>query len=156
MLHIGAIVQAAALEVQRPVFFAIAMIIGAYLPLLTLTRIEGLLFRPMALTLVFALIGSLVFALFVVPVLATFFFRRGYREWENPLLRWFRPVYADLLSGLLRLRWLVVGAVVAIVGGILVTVVPRLGTEFLPYMDEGVIWVRANFPEGTSLQQTAQ
>jgi len=126
------------------------------LPLLTLTRIEGLLFRPMALTLVFALIGALLFALFVVPVLATFFFRRGYREWENPLLRWFRPVYADLLGGLLRLRWLVVGAVVAIVGGILLTVVPRLGTEFLPYMDEGVVWVRANFPEGTSLQQTAQ
>src|SRR6185369_15732492 len=62
-LHIRAIVQAAAMEVQRPVFFAIAMIIGAYLPLLTLTRIEGLLFRPMALTLVFALIGALLFAL---------------------------------------------------------------------------------------------
>src|SRR5256712_12306968 len=103
MLHIGAIVQAAALEVQRPVFFAIAMIIGAYLPLLTLTRIEGLLFRPMALTLVFALIGALLFALFVVPVLASFFFRRGYLEWENPLLRWSRPRYAALLRKLLQI-----------------------------------------------------
>ena len=85
---------AAALEVERPVFFSVLMIIGAYLPLLSLTSIEGLLFRPMALTLVFALVGALFFALFVVPVLATFLFRRGYREWENPLLRWFRPVYA--------------------------------------------------------------
>ncbi|HJY81086.1 MAG TPA: CusA/CzcA family heavy metal efflux RND transporter, partial [Candidatus Binatia bacterium] len=149
-------VLAAALEVERPVFFSILMIIGAFLPLLTLTRIEGLLFRPMALTLVFALIGALLFALVVVPVLATVFFRHGYQEWENPLLRWFRPVYARLLTGLLRVRWGVVVAAVTLLGGVFVIIVPRLGTEFLPYMDEGVIWVRANFPEGTSLQQTAQ
>ena len=93
-------VLAAALEVERPVFFSVLMIIGAYLPLLSLTSIEGLLFRPMALTLVFALMGALFFALFVVPVLATFLFRHGYREWENPLLRWFRPVYAAILRGL--------------------------------------------------------
>ena len=93
---------AAALEVERPVFFSVLMIIGAYLPLLSLTSIEGLLFRPMALTLVFALVGALFFALFVVPVLATFLFRHGYREWENPLLRWFRPVYAASLRALLQ------------------------------------------------------
>ncbi|HLB86473.1 MAG TPA: efflux RND transporter permease subunit, partial [Terriglobales bacterium] len=149
-------VLAAALEVERPVFFSILMIIGAFLPLLTLTRIEGLLFRPMALTIVFALIGALLFALVVVPVLATVFFRHGYQEWENPLLCWFHPVYATVLRNLLRLRWLAVGAVVTLLAGVFVLIVPRLGTEFLPYMDEGVIWVRANFPEGTSLQQTAQ
>lgn len=149
-------VAAAALEVERPVFFSILMIIGAFLPLLTLTRIEGLLFRPMALTIVFALVGALFFALVVVPILATVFFRHGYREWENPLLRWFSPVYAIILRNVLRLRWLVVGVVVALLAGVFVFVVPRLGTEFLPYIDEGVIWVRANFPEGTSLQQTAQ
>ncbi|MCS6924688.1 MAG: CusA/CzcA family heavy metal efflux RND transporter [Candidatus Binatia bacterium] len=149
-------VFAAALEVERPVFFSMLMIIGAFLPLLTLTRIEGLLFRPMALTIVFALLGALLFALVVVPVLATVFFRHGYREWENPLLRWFSPVYAAMLSKLLHLRWLVVGVMVTLLTGVCVLVVPRLGTEFLPYIDEGVIWVRANFPEGTSLQQTAQ
>src|SRR5262249_39792815 len=148
-------ILAAALEVERPIFFSVLMIIGAYLPLLTLTRIEGLLFRPMALTLVFALIGSLFFALFVVPVLATFLFRRGYREWENPLLRWFRPVYAAILRKLLYARWAVAAATLVLVGGIILIVVPRLGFEFLPYMDEGVIWVRANFPEGTSLEQTS-
>ncbi len=149
-------VLAAVLEVERPVFFSVLIVIGAYLPLLTLTSIEGLLFRPMALTLVFALVGALLFALLVVPVLATIFFRRGYQEWENRLLRWFRPVYASILKGLLHIRWLVVAGVVALLTGIFVFIAPRLGTEFLPYMDEGVIWVRANFPEGTSLQQTAR
>jgi cobalt-zinc-cadmium resistance protein CzcA len=149
-------VLAAALEVERPVFFSVLMIIGAYLPLLSLPSIEGLLFRPMALTLVFALLGSLFFALLVVPVLATFLFRRGYREWENPLLRWFRPLYSAILRGLLGARWLVVTAVAVLLAIVFVQVLPRLGTEFLPYMDEGVIWVRANFPEGTSLQQTAR
>lgn len=145
----------AALEVERPVFFSILMIIATYLPLLTLTRIEGLLFRPMALTIVFALIGALIFALVVVPVLASFFFRRGYQEWENPLLRWSRPIYAAILNRSLQQRWTVAGTVLVLVVGIIVIVAPRLGTEFLPYMDEGVIWVRANFPEGTSLQTTA-
>jgi cobalt-zinc-cadmium resistance protein CzcA len=149
-------VLAAALEVERPVFFSVLMIVGAYLPLLSLTSIEGLLFRPMALTLVFALAGSLFFALLVVPVLATFLFRRGYREWENPVLRWFRPLYAAILRGLLSARWLVVTAVAVWLAVVFIGVLPRLGTEFLPYMDEGVIWVRANFPEGTSLQQTAR
>src|SRR5262249_56610717 len=87
--------------------------------------------------------------------LATFLFRRGYQEWENPLLRWFRPVYASVLQGLLHARWLVVASVVALLAVVFVRVLPRLGVEFLPHMDEGVIWVRANFPEGTSLQQTA-
>src|ERR1700737_1367733 len=97
-------VLAAALEVERPIFFSVLMIIGAYLPLLTLTSIEGLLFRPMALTLVFALIGALLFALFVAPVLAAIFFRRGYVDYENPLLRWLRPKYGRLVEALLRRR----------------------------------------------------
>src|SRR5436190_6700789 len=152
-LHIRAIVQAAAMEVQRPVFFAIAMIIGAYLPLLTLTRIEGLLFRPMALTLVFALLGALVFALLVVPVLCVILFPRGYVEFENPLLTNFRKLYGFVLYWLLQGRWAVLAIMLALLARVFLYVVPNLGIEFLPYMDEGVIWVRANFPEGTSLQQ---
>ena len=132
------------------------MIIGAYLPLLSLTSIEGLLFRPMALTLVFALMGSLLFALFVVPVLATLLFHHGYREWENPLLRWFRPGYAAILRRLLKARRVVAVAVACLAGVVFLRVLPLLGTEFLPYMDEGVIWIRANFPEGTSLEQTVE
>ncbi len=149
-------ILAATLEVERPVFFSMIMIVAVYLPLLTLTRIEGLLFRPMAITVVFALIGALFFSLFVVPVLATFLFRNGYREWENPLLRWFRPVYGRILEAFLHYRWAVAVTVLALVGGVIWIVVPRLGVEFLPYMDEGVVWVRANFPEGTALEQTAK
>jgi len=146
----------AATEIERPVFFSIVMIIVAYLPLLSLTSIEGLLFRPMALTMVYALLGALVFALFVVPVLATILFRRGYEEWENPLLRLARPLYAGLIRAMLAGRWLVVAAVTCTLALVVVKVVPRLGIEFLPYIDEGVIWVRANFPEGTALQQSSE
>lgn len=145
----------AALEVERPVFFSILMIVGAFLPLLTLTRIEGLLFRPMALTIAFALGGAALFALLVVPVLATMLFRNGYREWNNPVLAWLSGRYAGLLAILMQHRWWTVAAAAALLAGIFAVVVPRMGSEFLPYMDEGVIWVRANFPEGTSLQQTS-
>jgi cobalt-zinc-cadmium resistance protein CzcA len=147
------IIQNAALEVQRPVFFSIAMIIASYLPLVTLTRIEGLLFRPMALTLIFALIGALLFALLVVPVLCSILFPRGYYEFENPLLTLARKLYGKILKGLLWGRWIVVVVMLALLLRVFLYVVPTLGIEFLPYMDEGVLWVRANFPEGTSLQQ---
>lgn len=146
----------ASLEVERPVFFSILMIVGAFLPLLTLTHIEGLLFRPMALTILFALFGAMLFAIFVVPALASLLFRNGYKDWENPVLTWLYPRYSVLLEFLLRFRWRTVGIAVAILVSSLTIILPRLGTEFLPYMDEGVIWVRANFPEGTALQQTSK
>ncbi|MCX7700455.1 MAG: efflux RND transporter permease subunit [Gemmataceae bacterium] len=148
-------VLSAALEIERPVFFSVLIIMVAYLPLLSLTSIEGLLFRPMALTMVFALLGSLLFALFVVPVLASIVFRHGYSEWENPLLALARPLYRRVLQGLLACRWLVLAAVICAVAAVVVKLIPRLGIEFLPYMNEGVIWVRANFPEGTSLRQSS-
>lgn len=149
-------VLTAALEVERPVFFSILMIVGAFLPLLTLTHIEGLLFRPMALTILFALLGAMLFALFVVPVLSSLIFKNGYRDWENPILTWLYPHYSVLLVILLKYRWLAVCGATAMLVSVLLLIVPRLGTEFLPYMDEGVIWVRANYPEGTSLQQTSK
>ena len=149
-------VLTAALEVERPVFFSILMIVGAFLPLLTLTHIEGLLFRPMALTILFALFGAMLFAIFVVPVLSSLLFKKGYRDWENPILTWLYPHYSTLLVYLLKYRWQAVGIATGILFSVLLLIVPRLGTEFLPYMDEGVIWVRANFPEGTSLQQTSK
>jgi len=150
------VVLAASREVERPVFFSMLMVIAAYLPLLSLTSIEGLLFRPMALTMVFALAGALLFAMFVVPVLAAIMFWRGYREWDNPLLAVARPIYAATLRGLIACRWLVVAGVLAVLAVVGMRVVPRLGMEFLPYLDEGPIWVKASFPEGTSLRQTAE
>ncbi|MGQ0636055.1 MAG: efflux RND transporter permease subunit [Planctomycetaceae bacterium] len=155
-VHLKEAVIIAAGQVQRPIFWSMLMIMCAYLPLLTLTNIEGLLFRPLALTVIFALSGAVLFSLLLLPGLATIFLRRGYRDWENPLLTWFRPVYAGLLAAFLRLRWLVALAVAMAVGAVAWLVVPRLGFDFLPYLDEGVIWVRASFPEGTSLDQTAE
>jgi cobalt-zinc-cadmium resistance protein CzcA len=151
-----AIIRGAALDMQRPVFISVLLIMVAFLPLLSLTRIEGLLFRPMAMTILFALSGALLFALVLVPVLASFLFRHGYQEWENPLLHWITPLYRSVLQGLLQVRWVAATLAVAGLALVLVLLVPRLGTEFLPYLDEGVIWVRANFPEGTSLEQTSE
>jgi cobalt-zinc-cadmium resistance protein CzcA len=154
--NVPKVVLEAAREVERPVFFSVIMIVVAYLPLLSLTSIEGLLFRPMALTMVYALGGALLFALFVVPVLAVILFRNGYHEWENPALKLARPVYAWVLRGLLAARWIMLAAVVCVLAVVVLRIAPKLGIEFLPYMDEGVVWVRANFPEGTSLEQTSE
>lgn len=148
------IIRRAALDMQRPVFISISLIMVAFLPLLSLTRIEGLLFRPMALTILFALSGALLFSLFVVPVLATILFRNGYREWVNPLLKLVYPVYGRILYTLLHLRYLVFTFAVAGLVLLGATIFPRLGVEFLPHLDEGVVWVRANFPDGATLQTT--
>jgi cobalt-zinc-cadmium resistance protein CzcA len=150
-----AVIRGAALDMQRPVFISVLLIMVAFLPLLSLTRIEGLLFRPMALTILFALLGALIFALVLVPVLASFLFRHGYQEWDNPLLHLVTPIYRWILGCLLKARWLVAAIAVATLSLVLVLLVPSLGTEFLPYLDEGVVWVRASFPEGTSLEQTS-
>lgn len=149
------VIYRAALEVERPVFFSLLMILGAFLPLLTLTHIEGLLFRPMAMTIVFALVGALISAIIIVPVLATFFYKNGFKEWHNPVVAWLTVHYRRTLEYLLVRRNRALLAALLALAFVGFGIVPRLGTEFLPYMDEGVIWVRANFPEGTSLQQTA-
>ena len=77
------------------------------------------------------------------------------REFPNPLLLVLRPAYRATLSGLIRFRWLFVPAALLGLAAAIAWVLPRLGSEFLPYMDEGTIWVKANFPEGASLEQTA-
>lgn len=149
-----AAVLTAAREMERPVFFSVLMVIVAYLPLLSLTRIEGLLFRPMALTMVYALVGSLVFALFVIPPLIASAFKNGYRELSNPILDALTWAYSIIVKILLRLKWLTFTAAILLVMFVSLWIVPRLGFEFLPYMDEGVLWIRANFPEGTAMEQT--
>jgi len=143
-------------EVERPIFFSMLMIITAYLPLLTLTSIEGLLFRPMALTVVFALLGAVGCTLLVLPPLSAILLRKGYEDFENSLLSRARPLYSVMLRRLIHRPLAVALAAGIAVAAVCVTVLPRLGTEYLPYLDEGVIWIRANFPEGTAVQQTAE
>ena len=90
-------IREAAHEVQRPVFYAIAIIITAYLPIFTLQQVEGRLFKPMAWTVAFALLGALIFSMVVAPVLASFLFRRNTREWHNPVLMWLTSGYRTAL-----------------------------------------------------------
>ena len=99
----------AAHEVQRPVFYAIGIIITAYLPIFTLTSVEGRLFKPMAWTVAFALLGALLFSMLVAPVLASLFFPRGTREWHNPVMTWLTNMYRRTLRWAIRLRVLKIG-----------------------------------------------
>ena len=103
---------------QRPVFYAIGIIITAYVPIFTLTGVEGRLFRPMAWTVAFALLGALLFSMLVAPVLASFFYPRGTREWHNPVMTWLTDVpHGSRLA--IRQRWVTVaGELASSAGGL--------------------------------------
>ena len=136
-------IRDASQEVQRPVFFAIAIIITAYLPIFTLQAVEGRLFKPMAWTVAFALLGALTFSIVVAPVLASLLFSKGAKEWENPLMGWLIKHYRTSVRWAIVNRKITVGVATAIFaiamwmnfGGV-------IGSEFLPHLDEGAIWVR--------------
>lgn len=149
------IIREAALEVERPIFFSLFILIAAYLPLFTLQRVERRLFTPMAFTVCAALVGSLLCALTLIPVLATYLFRTTSPAWQNPLLKWLIERYEAILRSLLRRPVVVTCCAVAIIGGALF-LGSRLGTQFLPNLDEGVIWIRANLPPGISLEKSAR
>jgi cobalt-zinc-cadmium resistance protein CzcA len=148
-------VRDAALEVERPIFFSLVILISAYLPLFTLERVERRLFTPMAFTVCAALLGSMLFTLTVIPVLATYLFRHVSAADHRPRLQWLYEPYARWLGRTLPHAGAVVtGAAVIVAGAVLLA--GRLGTEFLPQLDEGVIWIRANLPPGISLTKSAQ
>ncbi|MGA3324673.1 MAG: CusA/CzcA family heavy metal efflux RND transporter [Terriglobia bacterium] len=143
-------IRAAAHEVQRPVFYAIAIIITAYLPIFTLQRVEGRLFKPMAWTVAFALLGALLFSIVVTPVLASFLFRKGSREWRNPLVKFLTDRYRQAVRWAIRRRALTVGlAGVSMVAAIYLAVGGVIGSEFLPHLDEGALWVRGTLAPST-------
>jgi len=134
-------VRRAAVEVGRPVTFAVAIIIIVYLPILTLTGTEGRMFRPMAWTVVFALAGSMLLSLTVMPVLASFAFRKGIAERETRLISLLRRLYRPTLAWAFRMRVLVAGAALAAVVGAGALFL-SLGGEFLPTLDEGDVVVQ--------------
>lgn len=148
-------IRHAALEVESPIFFSLMIIISAYIPLFTLERVERRLFTPMAFTVCYALLGSMLLALTLIPVLATYLFGKGVKTWENPLLIWTQNLYEKVLHHTLRRAWWTVAAGALIVGGAFY-VGGFLGTEFLPQLDEGTIWVRANLPAGISVSKSAE
>jgi cobalt-zinc-cadmium resistance protein CzcA len=150
-------------EVQRPVFYAIAIIITAYLPIFTLQRVEGRLFHPMAWTVAFALLGALLFSILIAPVLASFAFAKGAKEWRNPIMEFSVKHYRRAIRWAIcrRVPVLCVGAL-----GFFVTLYLAfggvIGSEFLPHLDEGALWVRGTLApsagpdEGTRVSNQAR
>src|SRR5580704_10734112 len=137
-------------EVQRPVFYAIAIIITAYLPIFTLQRVEGRLFHPMAWTVAFALLGALLFSIVIAPVLASFAFAKGAKEWHNPVMQFLIERYRHAVRWAIRHRAITVGVclVLASVGSYL-AFSGAIGSEFLPHLDEGALWVRGTLAPST-------
>ena len=137
-------------EVQRPVFYAIAIIITAYLPIFTLQRVEGRLFHPMAWTVAFALLGALLFSILIAPVLASFAFAKGAHEWHNPVMNFGIERYRTAVRWAIRHRAITVGAVVLLVAfGNYLAFGGAIGSEFLPHLDEGALWVRGTLAPST-------
>jgi cobalt-zinc-cadmium resistance protein CzcA len=136
-------IRDAAHEVLRPVFFARGIIITSYLPIFTLQAVEGRLFKPMAWTVTFALLGALGFAIIVAPVMAGILFSRGAKEWQNPIMHWLIVRYRVAVRTAIDHRYYTVGiATLLFAIGIYLSVGGPVGSEFLPHLDEGSIWVR--------------
>jgi heavy metal efflux system protein len=156
-------IREAAHEVQRPVFYSIGIIITAYIPIFTLQRVEGRLFKPMAWTVSFALLGALIFAMLIAPVLSSFLFRGNVKEWRNPLMTGMTNGYRWLVERAIRFRWVTVAIAVSALGASVWLMGSGLiGSEFLPHLDEGAIWARATLApstgptEGTAVMNRAR
>jgi len=149
------VILAAARDVDRPIFYSVAVIIAGYLPIYALTGPAGKLFHPMADTMGFALICALVLTLTVVPVLASYWFKSGVKEKQNPIYNWIRDHYAG------RLRWCLNHPGVTLIVALAIfcatlLLVPLIGGEFLPHLDEGAVWVRATMPYTISFEEAAK
>ncbi|GAA3757113.1 efflux RND transporter permease subunit [Terriglobus aquaticus] len=148
-------IRMAAHEVQRPVFYAIGIIITTYLPIFTLQSVEGRLFKPMSWTVAFALLGALIFSMLLAPMLASFLFRNGTSEWENPILHWVTQRYRHAVQWAIEHRRITVGAgVLVLVTSAIILFTGVVGSEFLPHLDEGAIWVRGTLAPSTGPEES--
>jgi heavy metal efflux system protein len=147
---LGETVVQAVTEMGRPILFSKAILLTAFIPLYTLQRVEGRIFRPMALTLTFALVVGTIFAVCFVPALATVAIGAkhppGHESW---IVRVLTRIYRPFLAAMMRRRWAVYLATCVLIGsaGLCLS---RLGSEFLPKLDEGALWVRVRFPQSMS------
>jgi heavy metal efflux system protein len=150
-------IRQAAHEVQRPVFYAIAIIITAYLPIFTLQQVEGKLFKPMAWTVAFALLGSLLFSMLIAPALSSLLFRTGVNEWKNPIMIFLTAHYRRAVTWAVRNRPVTVGVALASLAVTLFLAFSGvIGSEFLPHLDEGAIWVRGTLAPSTGPTEGAR
>ena len=149
------VIRAAAAEVDRPLAYAVAVIVVSFLPIYVLTGPSGLLFKPMADTMVFALIGSLIITLTILPVLCAWFMRKGVQEKRNKAFEWVMAHYKKGLDYSLRYpRRIVAGSALLLVASL--ALMPFVGAEFMPKLDEGALWVRATMPYTISLDESAK
>jgi cobalt-zinc-cadmium resistance protein CzcA len=149
------IVREAAIEVRKPTMFGELIIMIVYLPVLALEGMEGKLFRPMALTVIFALLGSMLLSLTLMPVLASLLLPRRMKETDNALMRVLRSAYRPLLQAALRWRWLVIGSAVLLLGNA-AFLATRLGSEFVPKLREGTIVINTVRLSGVSVDESAR
>jgi cobalt-zinc-cadmium resistance protein CzcA len=144
-------------EVQRPVFYAIAIIMTAYVPIFTLQRVEGKLFRPMAWTVVFALVGALIFSMLVAPAMADLLFHSGVKEWKNPVMEFLKTRYRRAVGfAVQKRRYTVAAAGIVFLLVIYLGFSGVIGSEFLPHLDEGAIWVRGTLAPSTGPTESAR
>jgi cobalt-zinc-cadmium resistance protein CzcA len=148
------VIRAAARDVERPIFYAIAVIIAGYLPIYALTGPSSRLFSPMANTMSFALLGSLLCSLTLLPVLCAYFLRKRVKEPRLPLYERIRGLYCYLLRWCLRFRLVTLVICLAIFGSSLL-LIRTIGAEFMPHLDEGALWVRATTPYTISFDEAA-
>jgi cobalt-zinc-cadmium resistance protein CzcA len=149
------VIRAAAHDVERPIFYAVAVIVAGYLPIYVLTGPSGRLFQPMADTMSFALLGSLLCALTLLPVLCSYFLRKHIREPRMVLYEWVRNGYGRMLGWCLRNRLVTVAVILAIFGSSLLLIL-LIGGEFMPHLDEGALWVRATTPYTISFEEASK
>jgi heavy metal efflux system protein len=154
-LNIKTIIAEAAAEVDRPLFYAVAVIVASFLPIYVLAGPSGTLFKPMADTMVFALIGSLIVTLTLLPVLCAWFMRKGVQEKRNAAFERIKSTYAKGLDFCLSHPWgTTLASAILLCASLLL--IPRIGAEFMPHLDEGALWVRATMPYTISFDESAK
>ncbi len=152
---IRAVIADAAAEVDRPIVYAIAVIVAGFLPIYVLSGPSGLLFKPMADTTIAALIGSLLITVIVLPPLCAWGLKRGVRERRNVVFEWVKDIYAHSLDWSLDHRGLVIGVSTALFA-VAIAMTFSIGAEFMPKLDEGALWVRATMPYTISFQESSK
>jgi len=142
-------------EVARPIFFGVLIILMVYLPIMTFSGMEGILFRPMAITVAAAVLGSLLLVLIFIPAMSSIVFRKGIRPRKNPLVDWLKPKYGRFLEKNLNKRWIILGTAIGLFV-ISMFIMSRLGSEFLPELDEGSILVEQVRMPSVTLDESIQ
>jgi heavy metal efflux system protein len=149
------VILAAARDVDRPIFYSVAIIIAGYIPIYALSGPSGKLFHPMADTMSIALIGALILTLTFVPVMCSYWFKKGVREPRNKPFEWIKQEYGSELKWCLERPWLTM-LIATIIFGVTLLLVPFIGGEFMPHLDEGALWVRATMPYTISYEEAAK